>query len=184
VSKDPITRLQEHPVKNTSQRHHQSERPGAQLGREVGIRPQPDQVADEMAIRGLAHAFADAINRRDVVAFESLWDDDGVWEIGAPLHSIAEGSTSIAAQFLKLWNPLEFFVQQVHSGIVTIDGDRATSRWSVQETGRRRDGGPYNNHAFYEDEMVKRDGSWRFVRRNYCYVWLDLKDTIGGDVIK
>src|ERR1700690_4140344 len=125
---------------------HQSAPPSVgaarcQLGREVGIRPQPDQVADEMAIRGLAHAFADAVNQRDAAAFESLWDDDGVWEIGAPLHSIAEGSTSIAAQFLKLWNAMEFFVQQVHSGIVTIDGDRATSRWSVQETGRRRDGG-------------------------------------------
>jgi hypothetical protein len=42
----------------------------------------------------------------------------------------------------------------------------------------------YNNHAFYEDKMVKRDGSWRFVRRNYRYVWLDLKSTIGGDVLK
>jgi hypothetical protein len=31
--------------------------------------------------------------------------------------------------------------------------------------------------------MVKGDGSWRFVRRSYRYVWLDLKDTIGGDVI-
>jgi len=94
-----------------------------------------------MAIRGLAHAFADSVNRRDVAVFESLWDDDGVWETGAPLHSIAEGSTNIAAHFLRLLEPLEFFVQ-VHSGVVTIDGDRATARWSVQETGRRRDGGP------------------------------------------
>jgi ketosteroid isomerase-like protein len=152
--------------------------------RAVGIRPRPEQVADEVAIRGLAYAFADAVNRGDAGAFEALWDDDGVWEIGAPLHSVAQGSTGIAAQFVKLWDSLEFFVQQVHSGIVTIDGDRATSRWSVQETGRRRDSGPYNNHAFYEDEIVKRDGSWRFLRRNYRYVWLDLKDTIGGDVIK
>jgi hypothetical protein len=136
-----------------------------------------------MAIRGLAHAFPEAINRRDAAAFESLWDDDGVFEIAAPLHSIAEGSTRIAVQFLKLWNAPEFFVQQVHGGIVTIDGDRATSRWSVQETGRRRDGGPYNNRAVYEDEMVERDGSWQFVRRTYRYVWLDLKSTIGGDVI-
>jgi hypothetical protein len=73
VSNDPTTRLQEHPVKNTSRRHHQSERPSAQLSRAVGIRPQPDQVADEMAIRGLAHAFADAVNRRAVAAFESLF---------------------------------------------------------------------------------------------------------------
>ncbi len=154
------------------------------MSRAIGIQPQPDQVADEMAIRGLAHAFADAVNRRDAAAFESLWDDNGVWEIGAPLHSKAEGSKSIADQFLKLLDAMEFFVQQVHSAVVTIDGDRAKSRWSVQETGRRRDGGPYNNHAFYEDEMVKRDGSWRFVRRNYRYVWLDLKSTVGGDVIK
>jgi hypothetical protein len=54
VSNDPTTRLQEHLAKNTSRRHHQSERSGAQLSRAVGIRPQPDQVADEMAIRGLA----------------------------------------------------------------------------------------------------------------------------------
>ena len=154
------------------------------MNRRVGIRPQADEVADEMAIRGLAHAFADSVNRRDVVAFELLWHDDGVWEIGAPLHSIAEGSTDIAAHFLELLEPLEFFVQQVHGGVVTIDGNRATARWSIQETGRRHDGGPYNNHAFYEDEMVKRDGSWRFVRRSYRYVWLDLKDKIGGDVVR
>jgi hypothetical protein len=69
-------------------------------------------------------------------------------EISAPLHPIAEGPTNIAAQFQTLWDVLAFFVQQVHSGIVTIDGNRATSRWSVQETGRRHDRGPYNNHGF------------------------------------
>ena len=83
----------------------------------------------------------------------------------------------------ELADPLEFFVQQVHSGVVAIDGDQATARWSVQETGRARDKAPYNNHAFYEDELVKRDGAWRFVRRSYRYLWLDLKSPIGGDVI-
>ena len=154
------------------------------MSRVVGIRPRPDQVADELAIRALAHAFADAVNRKDVAAFELLWDDDGIWEIGEPLPSSAKGSSNIAAQLLKLSDALEFFVQQVHSGVVAIDGDRATSRWSVQETGRRRDGGPYNNHAFYEDELAKRDGTWRFVRRTYRYVWLDLKSAIGGDAIR
>ena len=43
--------------------------------------------------------------------------------------------------------------------------------------------GPYNNHAFYEDELVKRDGAWRFARRSYRYVWIDIKSPIGGDVI-
>lgn len=84
---------------------------------------------------------------------------------------------------IELAEPLESFVQQVHGGVVTIDGHRATARWSVQETGRTRNNGPYNNHAFYEDELVKRDGAWRFVRQSYRYIWLDLKSPIGGDVI-
>jgi ketosteroid isomerase-like protein len=153
------------------------------MSRAIGIRPRPDQVADELAIRALAYAFTDAVNRRDAGAFESLWDENGIWEIGAPLHSIANGAADIAAHMIQLAEPLEFFVQQVHSGVVVIDGDQATARWSVQETGRARNKGPYHNHAFYEDELVKREGAWRFARRSYRYVWLDLKSPIGGDVI-
>jgi ketosteroid isomerase-like protein len=153
------------------------------MNRIIGIRARPDQGADELAIRALAYAFADAVNRRDAAAFEFLWDENAVWEIGAPLRSIANGPSNIAAHMIELAEPLEFFVQQVHSGVVAIDGDKATARWSVQETGRSRTNGPYNNHAFYEDELVKRDGAWRFVRRSYRYVWLDLKSPIGGEVI-
>jgi hypothetical protein len=84
---------------------------------------------------------------------------------------------------IELAEPFEFFVQLLHSGVVAIDGGQATARWSVQETGRTRNNGPYNNHAFYEDELAKRDGASRFARRSYRYVWLDLKSPIGGDVI-
>ena len=137
-----------------------------------------------MAIRALAYAFADAVNRRDAAVFESLWDENGVWDIGAPLQSSANGPANIAAHMIELAAPLEFFMQQLHGGVVTIDGDHATARWSVQETGRTRNKRPYNNHAFYEDELVKRDGAWRFARRSYRYIWLDLKSPIGGDVIE
>ena len=142
------------------------------MNRTIGIRARPDQVADELAIRALAYAFADAVNRREASAFEYLSDDNGVWEIGATLHSIAKGAPNIAAHMIELAEPLESFVHLVHSGVVAIDGDQGTERWSVQETGRTRTNGPYNNHAFYEDDLVKRG-----------YVWLDLKSPIGGDVI-
>ena len=56
------------------------------MSRTIGIRTRPDQVADELAIRALGYAFTDAVNRRDAAAFESLWDENGVWEIGAPLQ--------------------------------------------------------------------------------------------------
>jgi ketosteroid isomerase-like protein len=85
------------------------------MSRTIGIHTRPDQVADELAIRALAYAFADAVNRRDAAAFESLWYENGVWEIGAPLHSIANGAANIAAHMIELAEPLEFFVQLVHS---------------------------------------------------------------------
>jgi ketosteroid isomerase-like protein len=153
------------------------------MSRTIGIRARPDQVADELAIRALAYAFADAVNRRDASTFESLWDENGVWEIGAPLQSVASGAQNIAAHMIELAEPLEFFVQLVHGGVVEINGDEATARWSVQEIGRSRTNGPYNNYAFYEDEIVKRDGAWRFARRSYRYIWLDLKSPIGGEVV-
>jgi hypothetical protein len=68
------------------------------MSRTIGIRPRPDQIADELAIRALAYAFTDAVNRRDAAVFESLWDESGVWEIGAPLYSIANGAANIAAR--------------------------------------------------------------------------------------
>jgi len=154
------------------------------LSRAIGIRPQPDQVADELAIRSLAYAFCDAANRRDTVEFELVWDENGIWEIGAPLHSVATGATEITAHLLELLKPFEFFVQQVHSGVVAIHGNSATARWWVQETARALGGQPYDNHAIYEDELVKRDGTWRFTRRSYRYVWLDLKSPIGGQAVK
>lgn len=132
------------------------------MSRTIGIRSRPDQVPDELAIRALAYTFADAVNRRDTAAFESPIGQGRVWEIGAPLHSIANGAANIAAHMIELAEPLEFFVQLEHNGVVAIDGDQATARWSVQETGRTRNNGPYNNHAFYEDELVKRDGACRF----------------------
>ena len=151
----------------------------------IGIRTRPEQVADELAIRGLAYAFADSVNRRDASTFESPWDEKRcLGKIGAPLQSISKGAAAIRAHMIALAEPLEFFVQLVHSGVVAIDGDQATARWSVQETGRTRNKEPYNNHAFYEDELVKRNGAWCFARRSYRYVWLDLKSPIGGETIR
>jgi hypothetical protein len=98
-----------------------------------GIRTRPDQVADELAILALAYAFADAVNRRDAALFESLWDENAVWEIGAPLPSIANGAANIAAHMVELVEPLEFFVQQVHSGGALV-GPRDWShsqQWTV-----------------------------------------------------
>lgn len=149
---------------------------------EYGFRPREDLVGDELAIRHLCHAFADACNRRDLALFDRLWDVDCRWEIGEPKPASATGREAIGTLVRGLLDNLEFFVQNVHSGYVVIDPytDVARASWTMYEMGRWKDGTPYENAGMYLDELVKREGSWRFSVRSYRYLWLDAETPIAG----
>ena len=141
-----------------------------------------DEIADENAIRNLAHAFSDAVNRRDFDLFASIWSPDGEWTITDPIPSTAIGRDNIDKHVRELLEVWTFFVQQTHSGIVSVEGDVARASWTVQETGRTADGTRfYNNFAIYEDDLIKVDGVWSFTKRVYHYLWVDLSTPIPGN---
>ena len=64
------------------------------------------------------------------------------------------------------------FMQMTHSGVVTIDGDRATARFVERERGQG-DGTYYDNLAVYDDVLVREPAGWRFLERHYRYRFLD-----------
>jgi ketosteroid isomerase-like protein len=141
-------------------------------------------IANEWAVRNLSHAFSDAVNRRDFELFRSIWTEDAIWVIEEPFAVRAIGREAIVQSAQKALEGWEFFFQQLHSGIVQIDRNRAISNWSVQETGRYADGSRmYNNFGLYEDELEKRDNVWGFTKRTYRYVWFDSQSEILGQVV-
>ena len=84
-------------------------------------------VEDRLEIQALAAKFGDAVNERDVSAFAQLWASDRpIWEIGPR----AEGIDEIIAMLRRLFQIERYFMQMTHSGVVTIDGDRATARFA------------------------------------------------------
>ena len=96
-------------------------------------------VEDRLEIQALAARFSDAVNERDVTAFAQLWaSDDPIWEIGPPLPSRAEGKDAIIAMLKGLFKIERYFMQMTHSGVLTIDGDRATARFVERERGQGR----------------------------------------------
>ncbi|MBB3473547.1 nuclear transport factor 2 family protein [Sphingomonas sp. BK345] len=122
---------------------------------------------DEAEIQRLAARFSDAVNERDVVAFRSLWaDQDAVWEIGEPLPPRSEGRDAIVGMLEGLFVVKHYFMQMTHTGVIDIDGDRATARFAIREHGRGED-------TFYDDELVRQPDGWRFRRRSYLYRFLD-----------
>ncbi len=131
-------------------------------------------LADEAGIRRLAAQFCDACIRYDRTLFRSLWAAEGIWKITEPFPAEAGGVEEIVALLDVLLGMYEFFVQMQHSGVITVTGDTATARWVMQEVGRGKNGTLfYNNYGLYDDEMVRRDGAWRFVKRTYQYVYID-----------
>ena len=65
-----------------------------------------------------------------------------------------------------------YFMQMTYSGVVTIDGDRATARFVERERGKG-DGTYYDNLVVYDDVLVREPGGWRFRERHYRYRFLD-----------
>lgn len=128
---------------------------------------------DEQDVRDLGHRFADACNRGDVDAFRALWADDGRWIIDDPVGVDVGGADAVAATLAAMRPAWEFFVQLPLAPVVRVDGDRATSRWTVSEHARGVDGGHYANHARYDDELVRTRAGWRYLRRHYRYYHLD-----------
>lgn len=129
-------------------------------------------VEDRMEIQALAARFSDAVNERDIDAFSQLWaSDHPVWEIGSPLPSRAEGKDAIVSMLKGLYQIQRYFMQMTHSGVITINGDRATARFVVRERGKGD--GYYDNLAVYDDILVRESGGWRFLERHYRYRFLD-----------
>lgn len=137
-------------------------------------------VKDELEIRALADKFSDAANRVDGAAFQSLWAKNGVWEIGAPINMEFKGKENMESSvnhMLALW---DFFVQLNGPGVVKINGETAIARFYVNEIARKADDKTGNhNLSMYEDELIKEDGKWVFLKRTYHTIYQEAPNYIG-----
>lgn len=139
---------------------------------ETSVETRLKAVEDRMEIQALAARFSDAVNERDTTAFSQVWaSDHPVWEIGPPLPLRAEGKDAIVSMLKGLYQIQRYFMQMTHSGVITIDGDRATARFAMRERGKGD--GYYDNLAVYDDILVREPVGWRFLERHYRYRFLD-----------
>jgi ketosteroid isomerase-like protein len=129
-------------------------------------------VKDELEIRGLAEKFSDAANRKDGDAFQALWTKDAVWKIGAPINMEFKGQENMGTSVTHMLGLWDFFVQLSGPGVVTINGDKATARFYVNEIARKADDKSGNyNLSMYDDELIKENGKWVFLKRSYNTIY-------------
>lgn len=118
---------------------------------------------DIMAIRALGDRYSDAACRRDPVDMAAVYSDDG--ELVAFGNSI-KGREALESTFVHTCNTFALINQICSGAIINVDGDRATSRWTVTEIVRRPDSDKLELFmGNYDDELVRVDGDWRYARR-------------------
>lgn len=133
-----------------------------------------ERLRSEQDVRDLGYRFADACNRDDGAAFRELWVDDAVWVIDEPFNVRTEGADVIEGTRAMLRSQWDFFVQLPHAPVVQVDGDRATSSWTVSEhAANAAEGSSYFNYARYDDALTRTPNGWRYVSRHYRYYYLD-----------
>ena len=125
--------------------------------------PTEKKVSDELAIRNLAAAYSDAVNRGSPENMAAVYAEDGVLSaFGAP---DVVGRAALKATFTKVIADHRWIFQMTHSGLVELDGDTAWCRWWVSEHALRPDGGGTEFKGIYQDRVVRTAAGWRFARR-------------------
>lgn len=134
------------------------------------------RVADELAIRDLVARYSDAVIRNDAEAWAATWAEDATWKVG-PNES--RGRDAIVATWKDLMGSFGEVRQLAHQGLIRIEGDRATGRWTMSELGWPKRGEPSVLIGVYRDECARIDGGWRFTSRRFDILYVGPPDLTG-----
>jgi ketosteroid isomerase-like protein len=131
---------------------------------------------DRLAIRELIEAYADAVVRRDVEQWTSLWAPDATWALpDYPGLEDFRGRDAIRAGWLMGMEayapPTERLAGMIYvatPGAIDVDGDAAAARvWTSEIFRDPASGAELRVRGRYDDALERFDSAWRFTRRVY-----------------
>ncbi len=131
----------------------------------------PQEVADRMAIIEITHRYCWALDSKNWPLLDDVFIADATAKLRSPL---LEGRDAIRDRISSAVDPLDATQHTVTNHLVTIDGDRATSRCYLHSQHVRNDAVGGVNYVIagrYEDELVRTNDGWRISFRRLVQVW-------------
>ncbi len=137
---------------------------------------------DRVAIRELIDRYHSAVNTQNWKFFAELFTPTAAWKALDPINLCFEGHEAIMAGLRKSVLRQEMLVQTCAGVVVNLTAEttgKVTS--TLIEFGREIDGGQrWSAVAFYDDEVRKQHGAWRFQRRTLQVRYLGSPDLSGA----
>ncbi|MEV5651761.1 nuclear transport factor 2 family protein [Nocardia sp. NPDC052254] len=135
-------------------------------------------IADRVEIEALRGELTDAVMMRDFDRAAALFTLDGAMR-WPHIDQEFVGRAAIRAGIERGQSRWEFFIQNVHPGVIQLYGDTATGRAHIHEFGRMRDGSSHSNFAVYHDRYQRTPDGWKFSQRVYEVRYLDTTPLLG-----
>ena len=138
------------------------------------------ELADRLAIRDLVDRFSLAVTTRDQPAICAAFTQSAQWSVGKPAEMAFNGDEQIGAGIVAGLSNFEFLVQMAHSVVIELAGDRAQARCVIQEVGRFNGGASgIQMMGIYHDELQRGAQGWRFTRRFFQPICMDMTAPAG-----
>jgi ketosteroid isomerase-like protein len=128
-------------------------------------------VTDEEAIQRTISTYAEAGSRRDLDRALATFVPDATWEFaGHPEHKHT-GVVAIRRSMEQLVSTTEYLVQMNSPAVIHVDGDWATARSVIRESGKVRERDEYLDVlGIYEDVLVRTSQAWLFKSRIFTMI--------------
>lgn len=141
-------------------------------------KPDPETLADKMAIQEQIRAYCRSVDRLDVPLGHGVFHEDSHADYGAGYYQgPGRGVIDLICQHHL---GLTSHSHQVTNVLIELDGNRAGSESYVYGTMRRDMGGGKQMQigvwARYLDAWEKREGCWRIARRMVVYDHEEMRD--------
>jgi ketosteroid isomerase-like protein len=129
-------------------------------------------MTDEAAIQQTISRYNAAASTRQWEETVATYLPDGVWEFARSGRQV-HGRDAIRETLIELTSALEYVVQINAPAVITIDGDTATARSAIRESGKfaGRDEG-IEGFGFYVDQLVRTPDGWLFAKRRFELKWM------------
>ena len=129
----------------------------------------PEDLVEIEAIKAVKYRYVRGVDLRDADLLASTLTEDASAAYSAGKLSF-EGRDAIVSFIISSMPAGDFLTaHRVHHPEIELTGpDTATARWALDDTVIIQSANlTLRGAAYYEDEMVKRDGEWRIHRTGY-----------------
>lgn len=138
---------------------------------------------DRAALERLVLSYCHGIDRSDLKLVRSLYHDDAVDDHGAMFCGSPDEYVAWLPGMLANWQATRHTVSNMLFLIEgdTAEGEHPTTAWHRTADGTR----DLIAHGRYLDRYERRDGVWKFLRRNLVLDWMEERanaPTLGGGV--